>query len=67
MSENDATDDTFGRELRIRECRAGVQIRAMRVLDSGDPPDLVALEYELDIAGIYWTLSYHSPKGKVHP
>jgi uncharacterized protein (DUF433 family) len=59
MSDVVSTDDTLGGEPRIEGRRVGVLHLATRVLDGGEPPADVAVDYDLDVADVYRALAYY--------
>lgn len=54
-----STDDTLGGEPRIDGRRIGVLHIAARVIDTGDRPEDVATDYQLDLADIHHALAYY--------
>lgn len=54
-----STNDTLGGAPRIEGRRIGVHHIAKRVLDTGESPEQVAADYDLDIADVYRALVYY--------
>lgn len=51
--------DILGGEPRINGTRIGVRHIAARVIDSGQPPALVADQLDVSLAAVYESLSYY--------
>jgi uncharacterized protein (DUF433 family) len=58
MAEIVSTDDVLGGAPRIEGRRIGVHHVAKRVVDTGESPEQVAADYDLDIADVYRALVY---------
>jgi len=54
-----STADTLGGAPRIEGRRIGVHHVAKRVIDTGESPEQVAADYDLDIADVYRALVYY--------
>ena len=59
MAEIVSTDDVLGGAPRIKGRRIGVHHVAKRVVDTGESPEQVAADYDLDIADVYRALVYY--------
>jgi len=59
MTEIVSTPETLGGAPRVDGRRIGVHHIAGRVRDSGDSPEQVAADYDLNLADIYRALAYY--------